>query len=197
MAASVALEIENKERREQALNAQSLAKRALRSMDDAALNTREIKSCKKQYTKQDDYTRGVKSRGGVDGYRHRNEALKKVVPWIKKLKDSGRKLLLLEDGAPAHTSKIAQDYLTVSFIDKLLWPGHSLEINALEHAWPWIRRQLTKDFYPSKDELDCRSQWECEWDSLPQEVINKWIDYIPEVVRRIIDYGGKNDFHDG
>lgn len=113
------------------------------------------------------------------------------------LKQQGRELILLEDGAPAHKSRIAEDFLSVSFIDKLSWPGHSPEVNAAEHAWPWIRRHITKDFKPSTTTLDCRSHWECEWDSLPQEVIDKWIDQIPEVVRRIIEHGGKNDFHDG
>jgi hypothetical protein len=30
-----------------------------------------------------DYKRGDRTRGGVDGYRHREGALKKVIPWIK------------------------------------------------------------------------------------------------------------------
>jgi hypothetical protein len=124
-------------------------------MPNAELHTRAINSRKQQHTKKDDYTRGFKMRGGVDGYRHREEALKKVVPWIQTLRDSGRKLLLLEDVAPAHTSRIAEDFVTVNSVKKLLWPGHSPKINASEHAWPWIRRQLMKDFYPSKDELDC------------------------------------------
>jgi hypothetical protein len=192
MAHSAALDIENEGRREKAEYAQGVARHALRSLGEPEINSR-----KQQYIKKDDYKRGIKSRGGVDGYRHREEALKKVVPWMKKLKDEGRDLILLEDGAPAHTSRISTDYLAVNFIEKLSWPGHSPEINAQEHAWPWIRRHITKDFKPSTCELECRSQWECEWDCIPQEVINRWIDYIPIVVRRIIAHGGNNDFHDG
>ena len=43
----------------------------------------------------------------------------------------GRAPLLLEDGAPAH-------------VQKLSWPGHSPDVNAAEHAWPWIRRHLAR-----------------------------------------------------
>ncbi|KAF1980086.1 hypothetical protein BU23DRAFT_443705, partial [Bimuria novae-zelandiae CBS 107.79] len=58
--------------------------------------------------------------GGIDGYRHREEVLKPLLkPWIDSLYEEGRAPLLLEDGAPAHTSKIALEYLEVSHISKL------------------------------------------------------------------------------
>jgi len=191
-ASEAALELENHQRRQKAVYAQKTARSALQEMGESEINSR-----KQQYTQKDDYTRGFKSRGGIDGYRHREMALKQVVPWMKSLKDSGRNPILLEDGAPAHQSRIANDFLDVNLINKLDWPGHSPEINAEEHAWPWIRRHITKDFAPSTCEDQCRSQWQAEWDSIPQEVINKWIDHVPITVRRIITHGGKNDFHDG
>ncbi|KAH8714046.1 hypothetical protein GQ44DRAFT_713483 [Phaeosphaeriaceae sp. PMI808] len=89
------------------------------------------------------------------------------------------------------------EYIEVSHIEKLPWPGHSPNINAEEHAWPWIRRHITKDFSPSTCEDECRQQWAYEWYNLPQEVINKWIDSIPNVVRKIIKYHEDNCFHDG
>jgi hypothetical protein len=44
---------------------------------------------------------------------------------------------------------------------------------------------------------ECRFEWEYEWEALPQEVINKWIDGIPDVVRKVLKHHGKNCFHDG
>jgi hypothetical protein len=35
-----------------------------------------------------------------------------------------------------------------------------------------------------------------KWAALPQEVINKWIDGIADVVRAIIKHESKNNFHD-
>ncbi|KAF1828226.1 hypothetical protein BDW02DRAFT_260708, partial [Decorospora gaudefroyi] len=119
---------------------------------------------KLQYTRADDYTRGIKSRGGIDGFRHREEALKVVVPWLKSLPTTP---ILLEDRAPAHKSRIANDYLTTEKVDKLSWPGHSPEINASEHAWPWTRRQITRDFCPSQTVDECKKHWKYEWDKLP------------------------------
>jgi transposase len=142
-----------------------------------------------------DYKRGERSRGGVDGYRHREGALKKVVPWINSLNKRGIRTILLQDGAPAHKSRIARDYLIIQQVERLWWPGHSPEINASEHAWPWIRRHVTKDFTPSCNAKECEKQWVKEWEAMPIEVINRWVDAIPEQVRRIIRAGGKNNFH--
>ncbi|KAK7177463.1 hypothetical protein PSPO01_16491 [Paraphaeosphaeria sporulosa] len=77
------------------------------------------------------------------------------------------------------------------------WPGHSPDVNASEHAWPWIRRHITKEMPQSTCEEECRQQWEEQWNNLPQEHINKWIDHVAEVVRQIIKHHGDNDFRDG
>jgi len=120
-----------------------------------------------------------------------------IKPWIKELKKLGKKPILLEDGAPAHSSKIATEFLEVLKIEKILWVSNLLDLNAAEHAWPWIRRHITKDFGLLTCEKSCRFQWEYEWEELPIDVINDWIDAIPDVVRKIIKYKGNNDFHEG
>jgi hypothetical protein len=75
---------------------------------------------KKQYVLSTmDYRRGDCTRGGVDGYRHREGALKKVALWINSLKKQGIKCILLQDGALAHKSRIAQDYLILQHIERL------------------------------------------------------------------------------
>lgn len=79
----------------------------------------------------------------------------------------------------------------------MCWPGHSPDINAEEHAWPWIRRHITKDFPPSRTEAEAEKQWRYEWEKLPIQQINKWIDSIPNVVREIIRQEGDNSFYEG
>ncbi|KAE8821961.1 hypothetical protein PTNB85_10592 [Pyrenophora teres f. teres] len=43
-------------------------------------------------------------------------------------------------------------------IEKLAWPGHSPDINASEHAWPWLRSYVRKQFTPSCNAEECKSQ---------------------------------------
>ncbi|KAF1978858.1 hypothetical protein BU23DRAFT_448804, partial [Bimuria novae-zelandiae CBS 107.79] len=151
--AQKALEAENQENRRQREELVLLARRALRSMGDS-----EVNSKKHSWTKKHELKRGDRTRGGVDGWRHREEVLKpKLVPFIKHLRRTGHNSILLKDGAPSHTSKIATEYLSVSHIEKLRWPGHSPDVNAEEHAWPWIRRHITKDFKPSTCAGDCKA----------------------------------------
>ena len=113
---------------------QSDARRALQETSEGNTNHR-YNTRKKQYVPSShDYKRGSRTRGGVDGYRHREGALKKVAPWINNLKNQVIECILLQDGAPSHKSQIACDFLTVQKLETMWWPGHSPEINASEHA---------------------------------------------------------------
>jgi hypothetical protein len=188
------LELENKATAASSNHMQTRVRAALQELGELDTNLRN-NTRKLQHVKKHDYHRGIKSKGGVDGYRHREGALKKVALWINSLKKRGIPCILLEDGAPPHKSRIANDYLTVERIEKMLWPGHSLDINASEHAWPWIRRHVTKQFTPSCIAKKCEDHWVTAWEHMPQEAINRWAMGIPEVVRRIIKNKGKNNFH--
>ena len=167
-AAKKALEKENKENEAQRKKLVPISRAVLREIREPEANSR-----KWPFTKKHLIVRGNRSRGGVDRYRHREEVLKPLIkPWLKELKTLGRKPILLEDRAPAHASKIATEFLEVSKIEKILWVSNSPDLNAAEHAWPWIRRHITKDFGPSTCEKSCRFQWQYEWEELPIDVIN-------------------------
>lgn len=174
---------------------QIYARQALSNIGEGNVNQR-FNTQKRQYVPSKmDYSRGDRARGGVDGYRHREGALKKAIPWIKSLEKRGIQCILQQDGAPTHKARISRGLLIVEKIDRLWWPGHSPEVNASGHAWHWIRRHVTKDFTPSCNEKECEKQWAKEWDLISIEVINRWVEAIPEQVRRIIRAGGKNNFH--
>jgi hypothetical protein len=81
--------------------------------------------------------------------------------------------------------------LKVEKVQKMGWAGHSPDVNASEHAWPWIRRYATKRFSQSRTEEQCEDQW---IEAVPITAMNAWVNGIPEVVRRIIRSGGKITF---
>jgi hypothetical protein len=189
-----ALEWENLVTRAQSNSSQLSARAALTVLDEADVNLRRS-TRKLRQIKKHDYHRGIRTRGGVDGYRHREGALKKVVPWIQRLQQQGSRCRLLEDGALAHKSRIANDYLSVDRAEKVVWAGHSPDVNAAEHALPFIRKHVTKNFTRGCTEQQAREQWEAAWEVLSVETINMWNEEIPEVVRRIIRSRRKNNFH--
>ena len=141
---------------------QIYARRALNQLDESDVN-RCYNTRKKQYVPSNmDYHRGMRDRG-VDGYMHREGALKKVVPWIHSLEEKGITCVLQQGGAPPYKARISIDYLIVEHVERLWWSGHSPEVNAIEHAWPWIRRHVTKQFTPSCTAKQCERQWVSQW----------------------------------
>jgi hypothetical protein len=74
------LQEENAARKEQSNTAQILAKGALAEMNEHEKNIRyNTRTRAKQHVKKHDYVRGNRARGGIDGYRHREGALKTIV----------------------------------------------------------------------------------------------------------------------
>jgi len=87
-----------------------------------------------------------------------------------------------QDGAPAHTAKLAQDWIVTNcseFIGKDEWPPNSPDLNPLDyHAWGAMLERY-KSFQPSRrTSMNSRKFW--GGDQLPQDSINKAILSFPK-----------------
>ncbi len=69
----------------------------------------------------------------------------------------------------------------------MLWPPPSPDANAIEQAWPWLRRHITNDFPASTTVEECEKPWREGGEKLPIEQINAWIDEIPKRVINILE----------
>jgi len=82
------------------------------------------------------------------------------------------------DGAPAHTAKLAQNWIATNcsdFIGKDEWPLNSPDLNFLEHVWGAMHERY-KTFQPKPNTIDeLKKVWQTIWDDLPQNSINKAI----------------------
>jgi len=191
--ASYLLAMENKARHDLRLHLEAVARPALALLD---INVQSKRRNPDKMLIKDILKRGNRSRGGIDGYRHRESVLKpKLVPFTKKVERVKGSVKVLEDCAPAHISKFDTEYMSLNDIKKLLWPSNSPDINASEHAWSYMRRHITRDYPTSTTKEQCAQQWRDEWEKLPQEQIDAWIDRIPDVIRQIIAQKGGNNFH--
>ena len=77
---------------------------------------------------------------------------------------------------------------------KLLWPGNSPDLNAIEPAWPYMKRRTTCRGAKSVGKR-MRKQWIDEWRKMPQRRIQKWIERIPRHIQKILEpeiNGGHN-----
>jgi hypothetical protein len=84
-----------------------------------------------------------------------------------------------QDGAPAHSARLAQDWLqqnTPEFINKDEWPPNSPDLNPLDyHVWGAMLEKY-KAFTPKpKTKAELKVVLEQIWADLPQEPIDKAI----------------------
>jgi len=82
-----------------------------------------------------------------------------------------------QDGAPAHTSRLAQDWLgehCPELISKDEWPPNSPDLNPLDyHVWGMML-QLYQRYQPKPtNTAELKVALQAIWDELPQEFINK------------------------
>lgn len=139
----------------------------------------------------------AKGKGGIDWYRYQQEILiPKLIPFAKECLKERPDTLVQEDKAPSHDSQYQKEIWNLSRVLKLLWPGNSPDLNAIEPAWMWMKRDTTK-----KGALTSRKAaevaWIKSWKQMPQERIQRWIERIPFHIQHIIKLEGGNDYKEG
>ena len=84
-----------------------------------------------------------------------------------------------QDGAPAHTSRLAQDWLeqhSPDFIKKDEWPPNSPDLNPLDfHIWGAMLEKYQAHKPKPKNKAELKTVLQEIWDDLPQEPIDRAI----------------------
>ena len=84
-----------------------------------------------------------------------------------------------KDGAPAHTSRVAQDWLEQhcpDFIKKDEWPPNSPDLNPLDfHVWGAMLARYQACKPKPKNKAELKTVLQAIWDDLPQEPIDRAI----------------------
>jgi transposase len=87
---------------------------------------------------------------------------------------------VMEDGAPIHRCKLAQNFRTTHQMDVLPHPAQSPDLNPMEHVWHILKSKVNerKNVPKNVDEL-----WEIlqeEWAKIDIEMVNKIINTMPD-----------------
>ena len=108
-------------------------------------------------------------------------------------------LVFQQDGASAHTAKLAQDWIATNcseFIGKDEWPPNSPDLNPLDyHVWGAMLERY-KSFQPKPETIDeLKKVLQLIWDQLPQDSINKAILSFLKRLRACVKAGGGHFEH--
>jgi hypothetical protein len=119
--------------------------------------------------------KGKKRGGGINGERYTEQVLKgPMKTWIDAMeKERGRKMFMVEDGAPAHRSAVANRARTQLGIRNLTHPPNSPDLSPLEPLWFLVKTRVA-DTPGSSNSLD--KLWDAiqkVWSELSEEDIRK------------------------
>ena len=87
-----------------------------------------------------------------------------LLPWIKANFDEDDYIVFQQDGAPCHTSKRTQAWLTenLNFWSKELWPPSSPDLNPLDYSiWAYVQDRACQHAHPNENSLksSIRKAW--------------------------------------
>ena len=117
----------------------------------------------------------------------------KVFPWIRKIvKDDDYRYVFQQDGAPVHTSKVVQDWMSsnMTFRRKDFWPPQSPDLSPLDYSvWPHIESKACKDRHNNTEEL--KASVNRSWTLMSKDYVRKVCkDFRPRLSRVIAASGG-------
>ncbi|CAK9808590.1 Transposable element Tcb1 transposase [Anthophora quadrimaculata] len=120
------------------------------------------------------------------------EVLKRVIkPWMETTA-SGRPYLFQQDGAPAHTSHLVQNWLSDNvdmFWSKDFWPPNSPDLNPLDYyVWGVIERQTNKCRHPNVNSL--RAAIESEFATIKHDQLKSACSRFRARIEQVIEAEG-------
>lgn len=125
----------------------------------------------------------------IDRFYYRDEILRNVLfPEAQRL-HLGGDWTFMQDGAPAHTAKVTQDWCRTNlpnFISKDEWPPSSPDLNPMDYSiWSALQARVDARQPRSLDQL--RQVIQQQWDALPLEIVRNsvtsWRDRLRQCVK--------------
>jgi transposase len=102
-----------------------------------------------------------------------------------------RNLILMEDGAPVHTSKVAKEWRDQRSITKLNWPANSPDLNPIENLWNIMKRNISEKHQP-RTVQQMRQALYTEWKAIPQSKLQALVESMPDRIKAVIKAKGRH-----
>ncbi|GFV76401.1 transposable element Tcb2 transposase [Trichonephila clavipes] len=122
----------------------------------------------------------VIANGTMTGQRYIDEVL---LPHDRLFRGAvGDKFVFMEDNATCHRTLAVQDCLDSEGMQRLVWPERSLDLNRIENVWDALGRQVAGRNYPPTNKNTLIRTLTEEWDKLPQQLLDN---FVQSMVRRV------------
>ena len=122
--------------------------------------------------------------GALNAQRYRDDILDTIVrPYAAAI---GPDFVLQADNARRHTAQIARRYLEEQTIVPMKWPARSPDLNPIEHVWDAPGRRVAGLHLPPQNLQALRTALCAQWDLLPMELVNNFINSMQHRCRSCI-----------
>ena len=127
-------------------------------------------------------------RTGVDYVR--NILAGPLWDFYSELYDERGAMLVMEDGAPIHRSKVARNFRSSNHLETLEHPAQSPDLNPIEHVWRQLKVQVNKRSARPKNLQELWSILQEEWGKIDPNFINTLVQSMPHRVQAVIEAKG-------
>ena len=105
--------------------------------------------------------------------------------------DHPHHLILMEDGAPVHRSKLAQQWRIAYGIEKMEWPPNSPDLNPIENLWKLVKDLLRHHNRP-RNKQEMMQTIEAVWNEVSMEKLQTLIASMPKRIEAVIATQGES-----
>ena len=113
----------------------------------------------------------------VNSQRYRDKVLEPHVQFFRGT--VGPHFIFMDDNTRLHRAYLVDDYLEREDIQRMDWPAMSPDMNPIEHAWDALGRRVAACQPPPRTPTDLRNALREEWEQLPAERLNHFIESMP------------------
>ena len=101
-------------------------------------------------------------------------------------------VLVMEDGAPTHQSKVAQDFCSTNSMEDLPHPPQSPDLNPIEHVWKRLKILVNEQPTHPRNTEDLWMALQEEWLKIDIDFINSLILSMPHCARAVYEARGRS-----
>ena len=98
--------------------------------------------------------------------------------------------IFMQDGAPAHTAKLTQNWCQQNLPRFWAKPGNSPDLNPIEHLWSILNDKLEKFEQATMYSKSLEKNLEKAWASISDDILDKLVCSMPQRMALVLENDG-------